>query len=508
MGKKNESMSINSDNPGSTGSFRANRGVTAAAALLFLAVWLLISMTWRNTLRDDAFIFYTYARNLLDGNGFVFNPGEYVNGCTSALYPLLIAAASWLRYSTVGIEAIPEVGHWLGCKALLVAALSGALLLRDEQRRFSAGSILFPFVLLAYPKLRAGVGMESFVLMALLCGVLYLYLERQWRLAALVAALAVLTRPDAALLLIVLAVDYLIRERRTPPLAALTIFFMTLLPWYIFSYGYFGSILPNTFGAKLAQSAAKDAWYGELYLRHLPESITVLRDGLGFEVVLLLLGLWVAFHTPQLRAVRLLVAWFVLHTLTYAFILNAPGYPWYYTPGVLTPALLLASALDKLGELSCGAGGKRKITAALTVFMLAAAAFLIGARYHKILGETDSTRSSKHTAYRSVAEWLNAHAGQGDSLSSMEIGVLGFYYRKGPIVDGLGLIQPEVVEKVRERDRFWHIKHFKPDWVLVRKPLRKRSEGFVKERWFQDEYQLIKADGGNFAGYRLWQRKQ
>lgn len=40
---------------------------------------------------DDAYITYRYARNLLSGNGFVFNPGEPILVTTPPLHGLLLA---------------------------------------------------------------------------------------------------------------------------------------------------------------------------------------------------------------------------------------------------------------------------------------------------------------------------------------------------------------------------------------------------------------------------------
>src|SRR5437773_1541112 len=45
---------------------------------------------WHLTI-DDAFISFRYARNLVQGYGLVFNPGEYVEGYTNFLWTLLMA---------------------------------------------------------------------------------------------------------------------------------------------------------------------------------------------------------------------------------------------------------------------------------------------------------------------------------------------------------------------------------------------------------------------------------
>ena len=56
---------------------------------LALLGWL-ASVSW--FLCDDAFISFRYVRNLLEGNGLVFNPGEYVEGYSNFLWILELAA--------------------------------------------------------------------------------------------------------------------------------------------------------------------------------------------------------------------------------------------------------------------------------------------------------------------------------------------------------------------------------------------------------------------------------
>ena len=59
---------------------------------LALLVWL-SSVAW--FLCDDAFISFRYVRNLLEGHGLVFNPGEYVEGYSNFLWVLELAAIWW-----------------------------------------------------------------------------------------------------------------------------------------------------------------------------------------------------------------------------------------------------------------------------------------------------------------------------------------------------------------------------------------------------------------------------
>src|SRR5688500_17520988 len=65
---------------------------------------------------DDGLVLDRYAVNLVNGEGLVFNIGERVEGITSLLWTLVIAAGAFFGADPVGF------GHWLG-------VASGALLL-------------------------------------------------------------------------------------------------------------------------------------------------------------------------------------------------------------------------------------------------------------------------------------------------------------------------------------------------------------------------------------------
>src|SRR5262249_28656943 len=71
------------DLPGSVVSSTMRRGFVRAGGplLAILAVALFVSESWRpHAQLDDAYISYRYARNLVEGVGLVYNPGEYVEG--------------------------------------------------------------------------------------------------------------------------------------------------------------------------------------------------------------------------------------------------------------------------------------------------------------------------------------------------------------------------------------------------------------------------------------------
>src|SRR4051794_35154349 len=57
---------------------------------------------------DDAYISFRYARNLADGFGLVFNPGEQVEGFSNLLWTLLLTPFARAGFS------LPETALFLG----------------------------------------------------------------------------------------------------------------------------------------------------------------------------------------------------------------------------------------------------------------------------------------------------------------------------------------------------------------------------------------------------------
>ena len=88
------------------GSFATRHGAwihLLSLPWLALLAWL-TSVAW--FLTDDAFISFRYVRNLLEGHGLVFNPGEYVEGYTNFLW-ILELAALWGLFGLRPEQAAP-----------------------------------------------------------------------------------------------------------------------------------------------------------------------------------------------------------------------------------------------------------------------------------------------------------------------------------------------------------------------------------------------------------------
>ncbi len=249
-------------------------GVAIIALLFGWGAWQ------RRWIADDGLIVLRTVRNLLAGNGPVFNMGERVEANTSTVWTYLLYAASWvggpmrLEYVALAVAlALSVLGVvlvMLGAGRLYAPSLRGrrAIML-------PAGALVY----IAVPPARdfATSGLESGLVLAYL-GLLW-WMMVCWSqplrgrsdnpvligLLAFVAGCSVLVRPELALIG-GLALIMMLIAARSWRRRGLIVLAGGLLPvaYQIFRMGYYGLLVPGT---ALAKDAAGDKWsQGMVYL--------------------------------------------------------------------------------------------------------------------------------------------------------------------------------------------------------------------------------------------------
>src|SRR5574342_655752 len=133
---------------------------------------------------DDAFITFRYARNLLAGNGFVFNVGERVLGTTTPLYTLLLAGlAGLLRLDNYPWLALVVNALADGLSCLLLVKLGDLL---SGRRAIGLAAALLWAIAPMSVTFAIG-GMETSVFILLLLTTSHLYVSGRTRAAAVAA---------------------------------------------------------------------------------------------------------------------------------------------------------------------------------------------------------------------------------------------------------------------------------------------------------------------------------
>ncbi len=238
--------------------------IPACLPWLVLLGWL-TTVTW--FLCDDAYIGFRYVRNLVEGHGLVFNPGEYVEGYTNFLW-LLELAAIWALTGIPPEHAAPflSVAYTIGTLAVMLwwVYRMPSLPHRGLVGWMATGLLCSSASFAVWTS--AG-GLETrqvtfFVLAGLVA--LSVHGARRWGLlaASLCFAAAELTRPEGLLLggcfLGGFALCRMVRAGRPwrpwRDWRALAVmgapFALVVAGHYLWHYAYYGEWLPNTYYAK------------------------------------------------------------------------------------------------------------------------------------------------------------------------------------------------------------------------------------------------------------------
>jgi arabinofuranosyltransferase len=203
---------------------------------------------------DDAYIGFRYITNFLSGNGFVFNPGERVEGITNIGWLLFITPLACFLEVPLCAKL---VGYFCDIGTLCVLALlaqrlaptffanPGYRLFAFPIPMFAATNFSFNYFSLA--------GLETGFL-ALLLSLITLWTSRYPLNTYLVvlASLTYVVRPECALIAPLLILISWIASSISLRKAAesLSLWLLTLAIITLVRYSYFGDILPNTFYAK------------------------------------------------------------------------------------------------------------------------------------------------------------------------------------------------------------------------------------------------------------------
>jgi hypothetical protein len=456
---------------------------------------------------DDAYITYRYAQNLLEGRGFVYNPGEQVLGTTTPLYTSLLAGLAFI----FGWRDFPALSS-------IVNALAGAvsvLILYHLGRSFSGTRAVGGAVALLWAVAPYGItftvgGMETELTIALLLGASYAHLNGYDRVMAALSALAFLARPDTVLLSGILWLDLILTRRRIPWREA-GIALVFLAPWLIFGVLYFGSPFPHSIAAKSAAYRLPGEaavvrllqHYATPFFEHnvLPPVGVVIVFALYFA--LCAIGGVYAFRRDS-RSWPLIVYPF-LYFVVFA-LANPLLFRWYLSPPVPFYFLLIVTGLWKLTQDVCGVLVKQKSENisrfVLAFFILVALVLTLNA--WDLQPDHGPDRPAPEMAwfklellYAQAADIVQQHAQPGDTLGAGDIGVLG--YRTGlHILDTVGLITVEATHYYPADPAIYVINYaipaelmldLNPDYIVILEVYGRR--GLLPDPQFQSRYQLL-----------------
>jgi len=200
-----------------------------------------------NFIQDDAYISYRYVANFLNGHGLVYNIGERIEGFTN--FGWVVYLILWGGLGLNYILASVITGYLCGAGIIVLTYLLALKVFEKNKFYATLATLLMAFNLsLAYWS-PAGLETAAFGFFAMLS--FYLFIKRSWWLVFSML-MAVWIRPDGVVIAGLILIIETIQNRKMPKfsLSCGAIAFVLSLPFVIFKYFYYGSIIPNPFYAK------------------------------------------------------------------------------------------------------------------------------------------------------------------------------------------------------------------------------------------------------------------
>jgi hypothetical protein len=473
--------------------------LVAALALLFAAV---THHVW-----EDYYITYRPSKNLVEGHGLVFQPGERVHTFTSPVNVLLpavfalvtgnrsddlvlwlyrLASAAALGGTAVLIlGAVQRAGLGSGARAVLVALLCLDLKTVDFAMNGQEAGFMVFFMALAVDALTGAPRRPILRLALAFAGLMW-------------------TRPDGFIYAsaLVLAAWLFSRDgvfagfRGLRPLAAATSLGAALyLPWFVWAWSYYGTPVPHTVLAKRAleqtQTIASLAAAVADFPRRVVEgtastSLTFLplymdrggwdqRFTYPFNVAV---GILCTFYWvwPRGRRLGRLASLAFMACHVYLTVVVPYAFPWYLPTSTLLALVVLAVAFQDSLDLARRLELRSRVlasairvssTLAGTIVLAFMAAFYAGSvreiRVQQRLIE-DGNR-------KQIGLFLKQNARTPlDTVFLEPLGYIGFFSGL-KMYDFPGLASPEVVAaRWRLNTNLWAplIRELRPDWLVLR----------------------------------------
>jgi arabinofuranosyltransferase len=408
---------------------------------------------------DDSWIHLTFARNIVEYGSFSFYKNQLAtSGSTSPLYTLILAGFYFFSRNEYIISYIIGISSF----AAAVFFMFKLSIFHFDNAKWLAVMCVLLLAIHPIMNLIAVSGMETTMFIAL--GIISIYNYKKKNRTALGISLGLLfwCRPDGLVLWIAIAADYLIwmmlenskkgkkevhitaRELITP----FSIAAGMLVCYFMFNYMLSGSLLPNTYGAKLAiyegksrsEFLKKDVW--EYFTA--PEFIMYIVPFL-LSVIIILYGVAQKRYNEFLVYLLftgglILVYWYFLpfsSSFGRYLVPLIPGYILMAVYGARVVAEYLRDSFKSPMPGNIILAGYMAASIIVGIIGLSGTSQLYTevCRYYKV----------RHVA---VGEWIDKNTPPDAVVATHDIGAVEFYGRR-KLVDMVGLVSPEIINKMK-----------------------------------------------------------
>jgi arabinofuranosyltransferase len=411
---------------------------------------------------DDSWIHLHFARNLAAGAGFSYNPGTPVAGSTAPLWTLLLGAGAFV--AAPSLTMAKAVG--------IIATVGAALLTRRAALAWGARSevALVAAVALVWmgPVTWGALSGMEVSLAALLVAAALLAHARDHALASAVcAALAVLARPEALLLVPFIAAARPLTIRRVALFALVTI--VIVAPAVLFSLKTAGTPYPATAAAKVEGGLV--GWLGGV---REPAALTFVQRPAAFFKEWIVWLATIHWFLPIALVPGLVLTWQhagrVLGLVTLALLahplgmaLLAPYRGPAFQEGRYSIHLLPLAVL--VLAVAFGRYPPRRWTAPaiFAAWLAVAATTLVPAATRYGWAVQNINAMQVH-----LGRWADAHLPKSARIALNDIGAIAFFSRRD-VIDLMGLVTPEIIPYRRrgESGVMEYVSETCPEYLII-----------------------------------------
>ena len=447
-----------------------------------------------NHIWEDFFITFKHSKNLAEGNGLVYHPGERVHGFTSVFNTLLPAFFYWLTGMTSYLPAL-----WLyRIVSIFMYVAAGLFILRFLNKDKDTSNISLVFFALYYLFVTKTIvfatnGQEAgffvfFVIVPLLLA--YQSVLNNWKLIGILWAGLMYTRPDGFVYIIAMSLSVLFITSDDKKATLISLFKAGLvcgaiyLPWFIFAWMYYGSPVPHTITAKsiYAINLPKHPIYvlsGIIYSAPMVFSkifLPIYPEFGGWPYWIRLFAFfaglfstiyWLLPHKDRLGKYLSLFFFFIL---MYLNLVSSFGvmFSWYLTAIETLGIIILSRGIFYFFHIIF----KREeialpVSVAVNILILIAFTTMLFSTTLQMKVQQEVVENGQRMK---IGQWLKEHADPGDSVFLEPLGYIG-YFSGLKMYDFPGLVSPETVRICKESnssDGSMLIEKLRPDWLVLR----------------------------------------
>jgi hypothetical protein len=438
-----------------------------------LVIYFLNQFVLGDYIIDDTFIHLTYARNLATGHGFSFNPDYPTYGVSAPLWTLLLALTGLITGFSAGLAKV----YSILCGAVTIPMFF-LLAQRLRLSPMAVGASTLVWAANVWLNRWAASGMEATLAVLILMLTFHQHLKDRPISTGIWAGVAILSRPETAGLLLLLAIDRVRISDWKEGARTLISGMLIVIPWLIYAFVSFGTIIPNP---ALIKSDRFLPPFDD-FLLGLKRVAGVVGGAHGLELIVILvvliflvrrrshpegsdfwiwglIGIWAAFPAAVYLSRGIFVqSRYLLIGLPPLIIAGFASLQWLIRklPLRLARSLILTAGVALIVQ-----------QAALVVFVT-----------------LPHVRSFKPTleALSYMAGRVKNDTPPGSVVAVGDVGIMG-YYSERTVLDLEGLISPEIIPRRRlfQLDEFIltgeFLKISSPDFIIDKSKDERRLEG-------------------------------